>query len=339
MVQYIVKRLFMLVPVLFGVSILVFLLMRVFSPDPAAIVLGEHASSESIREWRESNGLNKPIERQYLDYMRGIFRGDLGNSYYTKSPVIRELAVRLPATIELSLVSIGLATLFGILFGVLSAIKKNTLIDRTTMVTALLGVSMPVFWTGILLIILFAGVLHIFPSSGRIDPLMKPLGGGTGFYLLDTLWVGDFEAFGNTVQHIVLPGFTLSLYSLSIITRMTRAGMLESMEQDYIRTARAKGLAEGAVIWKHGFRNTINPVITVVGLQFGSLLSGAMLTETVFSWPGIGSYTVDAILKSDFPIVQGSVLIVALIFVLLNLGVDVIYAFLDPRIKYVDEDN
>ena len=333
MLNYILKRILMLIPVLIGVSIIVFLIMRVFSPDPAPIVLGQHATQQAAEAWRQVNGLNDPIYMQYFHFITGALTGDLGSSYYTKMPVTKEIFARFPATIELALLAVVLASIFGILIGVISAVKKNSIFDNAGMLVALIGVSMPIFWLGILLIIFFSGTLHWLPSSGRIDPLLQPAS-VTGFYLIDSLISGDMDAFTNALQHLVLPATALAMYSMAIITRMTRSSMLETLQQDYIRTARAKGIPEGKVIRKHALRNGLIPIVTVIGLQLGSLLGGAVLTETVFSWPGIGAYTVACILKSDFPVVQGVVLLIAFIFVMANLIVDVIYAFLDPRIKY-----
>ncbi|MCB8814840.1 ABC transporter permease [Desulfosporosinus shakirovi] len=333
MLKYIFKRILMLIPVLIGVSIIVFLIMRVFSPDPAPIVLGQHATQEAVEVWRQANGLNDPIYLQYFHYITGALTGDLGISYYTKMPVTKEIFARFPATIELALVAIMLASFFGILIGVISAVKKNSIFDNAGMFIALIGVSMPIFWLGILLIIFFSGTLHWLPSSGRIDPLLQPLD-ITGFYLIDSLVTNNMDGFKDAFRHLVLPASALAMYSMAIIARMTRSSMLETLQQDFIRTARAKGISEGRVIIRHALRNGLIPIVTVIGLQLGSLLGGAVLTETVFSWPGIGAYTVACILKSDFPVVQGVVLLIASIFVLVNLIVDVFYAFLDPRIKY-----
>lgn len=337
MLKYIIRRILMLIPVLFGVSIIVFLIMRVFSPDPAPIVLGQHATEQAMQAWRQANGLNDPIYLQYFHFLKGALTGDFGTSYYTKTPVIKEIMARFPATIELAVVAIILAAFSGILIGVISAVKKNSLVDNAGMLLALAGVSMPIFWLGILLIILFSGILHWLPSNGRIDPLFQPAH-ITGLYLLDSLLTGDMATFVDALKHIILPASALAMYSMAIITRMTRSSMLDTLQQDYIRTARAKGISEGKVIYKHALRSGLIPIVTVIGLQLGSLLGGAVLTETVFSWPGIGAYTVASILKSDFPVVQGVVLLVATIFVLMNLAVDVIYAFLDPRIKYSSKE-
>ncbi len=337
MAKYITKRILMLIPVLIGVSIIVFLIMRVFSPDPAPIVLGEHATQQSMQEWRQANGLNDPVWLQYVNYIKGALTGNLGTSYYTKTPVTQEIFSRFPATIELAIAAIIFASLIGILLGVVSAVKKNSIFDNGGRVLALIGVSMPIFWLGILLIILFSGTLHWLPSTGRLNPLYQPAS-VTGFDLIDSALSGDTVALADSLRHLVLPALALGMYSMAIITRMTRSSMLESMDQDYIRTARAKGISNGRVIRKHALRNALIPIITVIGLQFGSLLGGAVLTETVFSWPGIGAYTVNCILKSDFPVVQGVVLLVAFVYVLVNLAVDILYAFLDPRIKYAKRE-
>ncbi len=333
MLKYIIKRILLLIPVLLGVSIIIFAMMRVFSPDPAGIVLGQHATPERMDEWREANGLNEPIVTQYIDYMGGVFKGDFGDSYYSKKPVAKEIFSRFPATIELALCAIIIASVLGISLGVISAVKKNSIIDNMSMILSLVGVSMPIFWLGILLIILFSGTLGWLPAQGRIETLLRSEN-VTGLYLIDSLIEGDMESFGSAFKHLILPSAALAMYSMAIIARMTRSTMLETLSQDYIRTARAKGISEFKVIRKHALSNALIPIVTVIGIQLGYLMGGAVLTETVFAWPGIGKYTVEAIMKSDFPIIQGVVLLVAFIFVMMNLIVDIIYAFLDPRIKY-----
>ncbi|KXB62906.1 ABC transporter permease [Olsenella sp. DNF00959] len=337
MLRYVIKRVLQAIPVLLGLSIVVFLIMRVFSADPASVVLGEHATQEQMQAWREVNGLTAPIVVQYLNFLGSALRGDLGTSYYTHTSVTTEIMSRFPATVELAIVAIIVASVLGIVLGALAAVHKGSFVDGLSTFVALVGVSMPIFWSGVLMIILFAGTLHVLPSGGRIDPLLAPVG-GTGLFILDTLLSGDFEALGNALQHIVLPALALSLYSMAIITRMTRSSMLETLGEDYVRTARAKGLPKGSVDRHHALRNAMLPVTTVIGLQFGSLLGGALLTETVFAWPGIGKYVVDSILKSDFPVVQGTVLLIGVIFVVINLIVDIVYAYLDPRIKYSQEE-
>lgn len=332
MAKYITKRLLMLIPVLIGVSLIVFLLLRVFAPDPAPVVLGEHASAEAIQEWRDSQGLNDPILKQYWDFISGAVTGDFGSSYYTKTPVFTEIMSRFPATIELAIVSIILASFFGILIGVITAIKKNTIIDNIGMFISLVGISVPIFWLGVMMQILFCKNLGILPVQGACDASIN-FDKVTGSYIIDSLLSGNMSNFTNVLWHLVLPSCTLAFYTLAIIARMTRSSMLDTLNQDYIRTARAKGLKEGRVIKHHALRNALMPVVTVIGLQFGYLLGGAVLTETVYGWPGIGKYLVECVQKSDFPVVQAAVLMIAVIFVILNLVVDILYAFLDPRIK------
>lgn len=333
MLKYILKRLALLVPVIIGVSVLVFFVMHAFTTDPASIILGQHATAEQVEKLREELGLNKPLYVQYAMFIKGVFRGNFGNSLITKTSVTKEILSRFPATIELALAAIIIASVFGILMGILSAVKQNSIVDYMSMFISLLGVSMPIFWLGLMLIVLFSVKLHLLPVSGRITIGMEPVH-ITGLYLLDSLISGNMVAFKDSLKHLILPAIALASYSTAIIARMTRSTMLEIIKQDYIRTARAKGLFEKAVILKHALRNALIPVTTVIGLQLGSLLGGAVLTETVFSWPGVGSYTIDAILKSDYPVVQGAVMILATVFVLVNLIVDLLYAYLDPRIKY-----
>lgn len=333
MLKYILKRLLLLIPVLLGVSIMVFVVMHVFTTDPTGIILGQHATVEQTEKLRETLGLNDPLPVQFLSFLKGAATGNLGDSLITHTSVSKEIFDRFPATIELAVVAIILASIFGIAIGVISAVKRNTIIDYVGMITALLGVSMPIFWLGLMLIVLFAVKLHVLPVSGRIEIGLEPVR-ITGMYLLDSIITGNWEAFWSALKHIILPAVALSSYSMAIIARMTRSTMLEVIKQDYIRTARSKGLFEKVVVYKHALRNALIPIITVIGLQLGSLLGGAVLTETVFSWPGIGSYTIDSILKSDYPVVQGAVIVMAVVFVLVNLVVDILYAYLDPRIKY-----
>ncbi|TDT57241.1 ABC transporter permease [Fonticella tunisiensis] len=333
MVKYIIKRLILLIPVLLGVSIMVFVVMHVFQADPASIILGQHATAEQIEKLRQELGLNNPLYVQYWDFLKGALQGDLGSSLITKTPVVKEILSRFPATIELALAAIIIASIFGISIGVISAVKQNSIVDYIGMVFALLGVSMPIFWLGLILIVIFAVQMHLLPVAGRIQIGLEPAH-ITGFYLIDSLLTGNMASFKSALSHIILPAVALGSYSTAIIARMTRSTMLEIIGQDYIRTARAKGLVEKVVILQHALRNALIPIITVIGLQLGSLLGGAVLTETVFSWPGVGSYTVEAILKSDYPVVQGAVILLAVVFVLVNLAVDLLYAYLDPRIKY-----
>lgn len=334
MLKYIIKRLILLLPVLLGISIMVFVVMHVFTTDPASIILGQHATTEQVEELRQELGFDQPLYVQYWDFLKGILHGDFGKSLITKTAVTDEFFARFPATVELALAAIIIASIFGIGIGIISAVKQNSIIDYISMIAALLGVSMPIFWLGLMLIVVFAVNLHWFPVAGRIQLGLEPVR-ITGLYIIDSIATGDTEALVSTLKHLVLPAIALGSYSTAIIARMTRSTMLEIIRNDYIRTARAKGLFERIVVLSHALRNALIPIVTVIGLQLGRLLGGAVLTETVFGWPGVGSYTVDAILKSDFPVVQGSVIMMAVIFVGMNLLVDILYGYLDPRIKYM----
>ncbi len=302
--RFILRRLFLLIPVLIGVSIIAFLILHLAPGDPAELLAGEEATQEDIMRIRQQFGLDKPLYVQYFRFIKGIFTGELISLKF-EMPVMQVMWPRIINTIKLSLASILIAVLIGIPAGVLSATHRHSWIDYISMVAALMGVSMPVFWWGLILILLFAVTLGVLPSGG--------IGG---------------------IRHIILPAIVLGTASTAIIARMTRSSMLDVLRQDYITTARAKGLPERIVIYRHALRNALIPTVTVVGLQFGYMLAGAVLTETVFSWPGVGRLLVDSILARDFPVVQASLLIIATIFVLVNLAVDILYAFLDPRIRY-----
>jgi peptide/nickel transport system permease protein len=330
---YIIRRLIGLIPVLFGISLLVFTITRVIPADPALLLLGERASTESRAELREELGLNRPLPEQYLEFAWGALRGDLGRSYFTRIDVRDGLLQRFPATLELTLMAMFFAIVLGIPLGIIAALNRGTLIDTAVMVFALSGVSFPVFWLAIILIYVFSVNLGWLPSTGRLaaDISFQPI---TGLYVLDGLLRGQWAISWNALSHLILPGVALGTIPVAIVVRMTRAAMLEVLGQDYVRTAHAKGVKRRVVINKHALRNALLPVITVIGLSFGSLLSGAILTETVFSWPGIGSWVYNAIASRDYPIIQGGVVFVAFMFVVVNLIVDVSYAFIDPRIQY-----
>ncbi|MHB8156252.1 MAG: ABC transporter permease [Desulfocucumaceae bacterium] len=333
MLKYIAHRLLLLIPVLFGVSLFVFLVLHLFTTDPAAMMLGQHATSEQVAALREQLGMNDPLYIQFWHFLKDMLHGDFGRSLMTRAPVMEEILTRFPATIELALAAILIASAVGITVGVISAVKQYSLFDYLSMIGALTGVSMPIFWLGLMLIILFSVTLGWLPVSGRTDVGMDPAT-ITNFYIIDSIITGDWEALYSALRHLALPAIALASYSTAIIARMTRSTMLEVVRQDYIRTARAKGLSERLVVYKHALRNALIPIITVIGLQMGSLLGGAVLTETVFSWPGIGSLLVSAILAGDYPLVQGSVIIIATTYVMVNLVVDVLYSYLDPRIHY-----
>ncbi len=333
MSRYIGRRLLELIPVSFGVLLVVFTIAHLTPADPAIVLLGEHATPEAIARIREELHLNDPLPVQFVRYLAGVVHGDLGNSIQSNERVTVELATRFPATIELTLAAMLIASAVGIFTGILAATRQNSFFDGASMFVALFGFSMPIFWLGIMLILLFAAYLGWFPISGRLDYTVE-VTRVTNLYLLDALLTRNWEEFGNALQHLVLPAITLSTVPLAIIARMTRSSLLEVLRQDYVRTARAKGVAEPGVILRHAIKNAFIPVITVIGLNVGSLLGGAILTETIFAWPGVGRLVVDAIFARDYPVVQGVVLVIALVFVLVNLIVDLSYGYLDPRIRY-----
>jgi len=333
MSRYLLRRLLEMIPVFFGVILVVFVISRLTPGDPARIILGERATPEALAQLRDVLGLNEPIPTQFARYLVRALRGDLGRSIQSNERVIVDLATRFPATLELTLGAMLIASTVGVLTGVLAAVRANSWFDGVSMFVALFGFSMPIFWLGIMLILLFAWLLGWFPISGRLD-LTVDLARVTGFYLLDALLTRNWAALGNALRHLVLPAVTLSTVPLAIIARMTRSSLLEVLRQDYVRTARAKGLPERRVVLAHALRNAAIPVITVIGLNVGSLLSGAILTETIFAWPGVGRLVVDAIFARDYPVVQGTVLVIAVVFVAVNLLVDLSYAALDPRIRY-----
>lgn len=332
MTKYIIQRLLQAIPVLFGVSVIVFLLIHLIPGDPATAMLGERATEENVERIREQMGLNKPLPEQYIIWIGNMLQGDLGNTARGNTPIASEISTRFPATIELSIAALIVATILGIPIGVISAVRRNSVIDTATMIGALFGVSIPIFVLGLLLIFFVGVELQWLPFVGRIDPNIE-LERQTNLLLLDSLAQGNWEAFWDVVGHLILPTVTLMTIPLAIIARITRSAMLEVLNQDYIRTARAKGLGNGPVILRHALRNALLPVITIIGLQLGTLLSGAVLTETIFSWPGIGKWLFDSIIARDYPIVQSVTLIIALIYVLVNLIVDVLYTLVDPRIR------
>lgn len=333
--RYILRRLLNLIPVLLGISLLVFLFLHLIPGDPAVVLLGDRATPEQVEALRERLGLNRPLPLQYLEFLGSLLRLDFGRSIFTGFPIIEEIKIRWPATFELSITAMAIALIIGIPAGVVAAVKRNSLIDNLTISGSLLGVSMPVYWLGLLLVYLFAVNLQWLPPSGRLGADIgfdfEPL---TGFYVLDALLQGNAALLRDALAHLVLPALTLSTIPLAIVARITRSAMLDVLGQDYIRTARAKGVLERWVIFKHALKNAMLPVVTIVGLEFGTLLGGAILTETIFAWPGIGKWIYDGILARDYPVVQGGVIFVATAFVLINLLVDISYAFLDPRIQY-----
>jgi peptide/nickel transport system permease protein len=312
---FLARRLLHLGPVLLGVSVIVFMVLHLAPGDPAEVMLGANANKEDLTRLRTQLGLDQPLHVQYLHWIGHVVQGDLGRSLWMKRPVLGEVLERFKATLLLTGSALFLSTLGGITLGIASATRANSLLDRLSGVASLFGASMPVFWLGIVLMVIFSLWLGWLPASG----MYAPYGGG---------------GLRDLLAHLVLPAVTLAAASVTIIARLTRATMLETLGQDYVRTARAKGLGERMVVWRHALKNALIPIVTVVGVQAGYLLGGAVLTETVFAWPGVGTLVVQGILARDMPLVQGGVLVIALSFVLVNLAVDTLYAWLDPRIKF-----
>ncbi len=347
--RYIIRRLISVIPTLIGVTLVIFLFQRLIPGDPAVAMLGEHANAENVARIREQFGLDKPafldrdalaegdlpgfFDSQYVRYFGRLLQFDLGDSIHRRIPIAETLKERFPATVELALLAMSIALIVGIPIGILSAARRNTLLDGTTMVGSLVGVSVPIFWLGIMEIMLFAVILKWLPSGSRLSSgiEIKPI---TNLLLLDSLLTRNWVGFSDALKHIIMPAVSLATIPTAIITRMTRSSMLDVLQEDYIRTASAKGLAERVVLFRHALKNAFLPVITIIGIQAGYLLAGAVLTETIFSWPGIGKWVYDSILGRDYPIVQGVTLLVAIIFVLVNLLVDLSYAIIDPRISY-----
>lgn len=313
MLPFIARRLLYAIPTLLGVTFLVFISVRLIPGDPAVAIAGERATPELIAQVRQDLGLDEPMLTQYGRFMAALVTGDLGTSLRTRLPVAPEVWRRLTQTLLLAVVSLVLASAVGMFLGILSATKPYSIVDNFGMLLALLGISTPVFWLGLMLMLVFS--VELPKWLGLSEPIFPPTGSGT--------W-----------KHVVMPAITLAAYSTAIIARMTRSSMLEVVSHDYIRTARAKGLSERIITYRHALRNALVPVITVQGLQFGTLLGGAVLTESVFAWPGLGRYLVDAIFQRDYPVVQASILVIAVGFIFINLIVDLVYAVVDPRIRY-----
>jgi peptide/nickel transport system permease protein len=333
MFAYAIRRIFMVIPVLLGMSLIVFFMIRAIPGNPAQVILGQKATKEAIEALTHKLGLDQPWYVQYFKYLGGLLTGDLGESIRTGTSVTEEIWPYLAATLELSLAAMLIAVVIGVNAGIISAWFQNSWFDYVAMVLALIGVSMPIFWLGLMEQWIFAINLDLFPTSGR-EEVRNPVSPITHLYIIDTLLQGNTEQFIQVLQHLVLPSVALATIPMAIIARITRSSMLEVMKSDYIRTARAKGLSMFWVVYKHSLKNAIIPVLTVIGLQMGLLLGGAILTETIFSWPGIGRYIYEAIGYRDYPVIQSGILVVATIFIVINLIVDLLYAAIDPRIKY-----
>ena len=308
-------------------------MVRAIPGDPAQIMLGQQATQAQVQQLRENMGLDKPIFVQYGLFLKDALRGDLGDSIVTGRPVTTELLTRLPATLELTAFAMLIAILVGIPVGVISAVRQYSLLDKSTSVLALTGISMPIFWLAMILVVIFGVNLELLPFPGRLDPTTG-ITAITGLVLVDSLLTLNFAGFWDGLLHLIMPALALATIPMAVIMRMTRSSMLEVMNEDYVRTARAKGVVPWRVVFKHALRNAMLPTITVIGLQTGLLMGGAIITETIFSWPGIGLYTYNSISSRDYASIQGVVLYAALLFVLINLLVDILYAILDPRVRY-----
>ncbi|MFB2549617.1 ABC transporter permease subunit [Ensifer soli] len=333
MLRFILGRLAILVPTFIGVSIIAFSFIRLLPGDPVMLMSGERVMApERHAEIMHQLGLDRPIYVQYLDYLGSLLTGDFGSSIVTKRPVLDDFVNLFPATLELSLCAILVAVCLGIPAGMLAAVKRGTWLDQTIMGTALVGYSMPIFWWGLLLIIFFSGYLQWTPVSGRIS-LIYFFPSVTGFMLVDSLLSGQAGAFRSAVTYLILPTIVLATIPLAVIARQTRSAMLEVLGEDYVRTARSKGLSAFRVVGIHALRNAMIPVVTTIGLQVGVLLAGAILTETIFSWPGIGKWMVDSVFKRDYAVVQGGLMLIAGVIMLVNLAVDLLYGLINPRIR------
>ncbi len=334
MLRFVLSRIGLLVPTFLGVTVIAFSFIRLVPGDPIELLIGERGIDPERHAYllREM-GLDRPWYVQYFDFLGNVLQGDLGRSIVTKQPVFLEFLELFPATLELSVFALSFAVLIGLPIGILAGVKRGTVFDHTSMTLSLTGFSMPIFWWALLLIIFFSGVLKWTPVSGRIDVLfyVEPV---TGLMLIDTLLSDEEGAFRSAVSHLILPAVALGTIPMAVIARQTRSAMLEVLNEDYVRTARAKGLPPARVIGLHALRNALIPVVTVIGLQVGVLLAGAILTETIFAWPGIGKWLVDSISRRDYPSVQGGLLLIALLVMTVNLIVDLLYGLINPRIRH-----
>lgn len=334
MLQFILRRVGMVIPTFIGVSILTFSLIHLIPGDPVTVMGGERGfSAEQRAEIEAMMGLDKPLLQQYFIYAGNILRGDLGTSFITREPVMSEFLSLFPATIELSVCAALFAIFVGLPLGIIAAVKRGSIFDHSVMTISLAGYSMPIFWWGLLLILLVSIQLDLTPVAGRIDVIYW-VDDVTGFMLIDAWLSGEEGAVKSALAHLILPAIVLGTIPMAVIARMTRSSMLEVLGEDYIRTARAKGLSKMRVVMKHGLRNALIPVVTVIGLQVGTLLSGAILTETIFAWPGIGKWLIEAIGRRDYPVVQGGLLMIATIIIFVNLLVDVMYGVINPRVRH-----
>lgn len=334
MLAFVLRRIALTVPTLFALCFLTFVAIRLVPGDPIEVRRGERGiSPERLEFFRHELGLDQPVWKQFLDYIWGLMHGDFGVSIISQDSVLKEFVTLFPATLELSLFAMVFAVVFGVPFGVLAAVKRGSAFDHGLMGVALFGYSMPVFWWGLLLVLFFSVTLDLTPVSGRIDLLyyFEPV---TGFMTIDSLLSGQEGAFSSSLSHLILPAIVLGTIPLAAIARMTRSSMLEVLEEDYVRTARAKGLSPWRVIGLHALRNALIPVVTTIGLQGGTMLAGAVLTETIFAWPGVGKWLIESIFRRDYPALQGGVLLISTLLVLVNMTVDILNAVINPRIRH-----
>ena len=334
MLRFLLTRVSLIIPTFFGVTLLTFALIRLVPGDPIMLLVGERdIDPKRHAELRADLGLDQPLMTQYGIYISGVVKGDLGRSIVTKEPILNEFLALFPATIELSVCAIFFAILIGLPVGMLAAVRRGTVFDYASMTVSLTGYSMPIFWWALLLILFFSVILHWTPVSGRISAMfwVEPV---TGFMLIDSLFSDEQGAFKSAVRHLILPSIALGTIPMAVIARMTRSSMLEVLNEDYIRTARAKGLAPWRIVWLHALRNALIPVVTVIGLAVGILFAGAILTETIFAWPGVGKWLVESVRRRDYPALQGGVLLVATVVMGVNLIVDLLYGVINPRIRH-----
>lgn len=333
--KYIMKRILQMIPSILLVLLITFTLTRIVPGDSARMMAGEQAPEEAVERIREEMGLNKSIPEQFVLYVTDVVQGDLGTAWHTGKPVTQDFARFFPASLELALVALCIAIVIGIPIGIYAAVKKDSFVDHITRVFTILGTSVPVFWLGFLLIYLLYAKWNIIPAPfGRISDSINPPTRITGLYILDSILTGDIIALKDSISHILLPAICLSFSTLAIISRMTRSNMIEVINLDYIRTARAKGITERRIIVNHGFRNILVPVLTVIGAQFGSLIGNAVVVETIFSWPGVGNYITQSILQTDYAPVQAFTIVSVLLYMGINLLLDILYVVVDPRISY-----
>lgn len=332
-IRFLAVRLLLLVPVVLSVTLVTFVVSHVVAGDPARMIVGEAATQDALDNVRREFGLDQPLPVQYVRYLERLAQLDLGESYITRQPVLESLLTFLPATLELAIAALAIAVIFGGMLGILSAVARGSPLDHLVRVLAVTGVSIPAFWLALVCLVVFYLWLSVLPGAGQLDTGLTAPPRVTGMYVVDSLIAGDGEVFWSSVRHLILPAAVLGVGQMASIARVLRASMLEVLQQDYVRTARAKGLSERVVVLRHAMRNALIPTVTVIGLQVGGLLEGAVLTESVFAWPGMGRFVVDATRYLDYPVIMGFTLVTAVLYVLVSLVVDVLYTVLDPRVR------